>query len=116
MDNVALSLADKFKSVGVSTVYGEVTDVDGVKIVPVAVAGFGFGAGEGNAESDMKGEHAAGGTGGGGGGLSIPVGAYVRSEHGVRFEPNVVCLMAVGVPLVCATGRLLKMVIRALKK
>lgn len=116
MENVALELADKFKSVGVSTVYGEVVDVDGVKIVPVALASFGFGAGEGDATSDIKGDNRAGGAGGGGGGMSVPVGAYIRSGDGVRFEPNLISLLAVGIPLVCVVGQALKVVIKALKK
>lgn len=118
MGNVALDLADKFKSVGVTTVYGEVVDVDGVKIVPVALASYGFGAGEGDASGDMKGENSAGaqGGGGGGGGLSVPVGAYIRTGSTVRFEPNLISLLAVGVPLVYAAGTALRGIIRALKK
>ncbi|WP_437584768.1 spore germination protein GerW family protein [Paramicrobacterium sp. CJ85] len=116
MANVAMDLADKFKSVGVSTVYGEVTDVDGIKIVPVALATFGFGAGEGDASSDVKGDNRAGGSGGGGGGMSVPVGAYIRSSDGVRFEPNVVALLAVGIPFLCAFGQAMKVIIKALKK
>ncbi|WP_166998339.1 spore germination protein GerW family protein [Paramicrobacterium fandaimingii] len=118
MGNVALELAEKFKSVGVTTVYGDVVDIDGVKIVPVALASYGFGAGEGDATGDLKGEKSAGaqGGGGGGGGMSIPVGAYIRTGDTVRFEPNLISLLAVGVPLVCVAGAALKGIIKALKK
>ncbi|SEC59225.1 Sporulation protein YtfJ (Spore_YtfJ) [Paramicrobacterium humi] len=116
MDNVALELADKFKSVGVSTVYGEIVDVDGVKIVPVALASFGFGAGEGDASSDIKADNKAAGGGGGGGGMSVPIGAYIRTSDGVRFEPNLVSLLTVAIPFVWVLGKALKVIIKALKK
>lgn len=48
--------------------------------------------------------------------MSIPVGVYVRREEGLRFEPNIVTLLAVSVPFIWVTGRALTRIIRALKK
>ena len=43
-------------------------------------------------------------------------GAYIRRGDDLRFEPNVIALLAVGIPFVWAAGRALSRVIRALKK
>ncbi len=106
MPNIALELGKLSSSIGVKSVYGEQQDLDGVKIIPVALTWHGFGGG-----SDE-----AGAAGGGGGGASIPVGAYVRAGDSIRFEPNVISLLAVAVPFVCVAGRALARIIRALKK
>ena len=57
-----------------------------------------------------------GGSGGGGGGVAIPVGAYIRKGDDLRFEPNIISLVAVGIPFVWVAGRALSRVIRALKR
>lgn len=106
MPNIALELGKVATNVGVKSVYGEQQDVDGVKIVPVALAWYGFGGG-----SDAGGD-----GGGGGGGAAIPVGAYVRSGDSIRFEPNIVSLVAVAVPFIWVAGKALARIIRALKK
>ncbi|MFS0852196.1 hypothetical protein [Microbacterium sp. 179-I 3D4 NHS] len=105
MPNIALELGKQAASLGVKSAYGEPQDVDGVSITPVAITYSGFGGGSGD-----------GAEGGGGGGMSIPVGVYVRREEGLRFEPNIVTLLAVAVPFVWVTGRALSRIIRALKK
>jgi uncharacterized spore protein YtfJ len=119
MTKLAIELADKFKAVGVTTVYGDPVDVDGEKLVPVALAWYGFGAGEGEAEGDTDSKanmgHGAG-SGGGGGGFALPIGAYIKKRDGLRFEPNIVSLVAVGIPFVWVVGKALSFVIRALKK
>ena len=71
------------------------------------VKAIGFGAGE---------DTAGGGSGGGGGGVAIPVGAYLRKGDDLRFEPNVISLLAVGIPFVWVAGRALSRVIRALNR
>jgi hypothetical protein len=48
--------------------------------------------------------------------VSLPIGAYVKSGGTARFEPNVIALLAVGVPFLIVAGRALARVIRALKK
>ncbi len=106
MPNLALELGKQTASLGVTSVYGEQQDIDGVRLVPVALTWSGFGAGE----------DPTGGSGGGGGGVAIPVGAYIRTGDGVRFEPNLVSLLAVGIPFVWVAGRALSRVIRALKR
>jgi len=71
---------------------------------------YGFGGGEGDsAESGT-------GSGGGGGGMSLPIGAYVKSGGSLRFEPNVISLLAVGIPFVWVAGKAISRVIRAVKR
>ncbi|MCZ4066500.1 hypothetical protein ACI2K6_01885 [Microbacterium sp. NPDC006705] len=106
MPNLALELGKQTANLGVTSVYGEQQDVDGITLIPVALTWSGFGAGEDN----------EGNSGGGGGGYAIPVGAYVRKGDDLRFEPNLVSLVAVGIPFVWVVGRALSRVIRALKK
>jgi hypothetical protein len=118
MAELVLELAETVAGVGVKTSYGETIDIDGTKVVPVALGYYGFGAGSG---SDQKGDQ---GSGGGGGAASIPLGAYVGRRGGeVRFEPNLIGvllvvtpLVLVATPLVWATGKALRTVIRALKR
>ena len=117
MAELVLELAETVAGVGVKTSYGDPVDIDGTKIVPVALGFYGFGAGDG---SDEKGDQA---SGGGGLGASIPLGAYVGRRGGeVRFEPNLIGLLLVvtpivlvATPLVWATGKAFRTVIRALK-
>lgn len=119
MTKLAIELADKFKSVGVTTVYGDPVDVDGEKLVPVALAWYGFGAGEAEGEGDASAQTVHGngaGSGGGGGGFALPIGAYIKAREGLRFEPNIVSLVAIGIPFVWVVGKALSHVIRALKK
>ena len=106
MPNLALELGKQAASLGVSSVYGEQQDVDGIRLVPVALSWSGFGAGE---DEDR-------GSGGGGGGFAVPLGAYIRKGDDLRFEPNLVSLLAVGIPFVWVAGRALSRVIRALKR
>jgi uncharacterized spore protein YtfJ len=112
MPNLAIQLADSTAAVGVKTVYGDPVELDGITLVPVALSWFGFGGG--SDVPDSEGNDYAGG--GGGGGFSAPVGAYVRDRDGVRFEPNLISLLAVGIPFVWVAGQALSRVIRALKK
>jgi len=104
MPNLALELGKQTAAFGVTSVYGEQQEVDGIRLIPVAVSWSGFVAGR---DAD--------GNGGGWGG-SVPVGAYIRKGDDLRFEPNLVSLVAVGIPFVWVVGRALSRVIRALKK
>ncbi|MEV8272581.1 hypothetical protein [Microbacterium sp. NPDC077184] len=106
MSNIAIELAKQSAALGVTSVYGEQQDVDGVRLIPVALTWTGFGGG-----ADESGN-----GGGGGGGYAIPVGAYIRRGDDLRFEPNLVSLLAVAIPFVWVAGRALSRVIRALKK
>ncbi|WP_210480917.1 hypothetical protein [Naasia sp. SYSU D00948] len=108
MPQLVVRLAEMLTTVGAKAAYGDPIEVDGKRIVPVAFLWYGFGGG-----SD-EGEDAA--AGGGGGGATIPVGAYVTTGNTVRFEPNIVALLAVSVPLTIFAGRALARVIKALKK
>ncbi|EYT53632.1 hypothetical protein H490_0109750 [Leucobacter sp. UCD-THU] len=113
MASLTQQLADTVTQVGVRSSYGEPVEVDGTTIMPVACTSYGFGAGEGGGGlEDAQGE----GSGGGGGGMSVPVGAYVSRDGYTRFEPNIIALLAVGVPFVWVAGRALARIIKALKK
>lgn len=110
MAEFVLDLAENVAGVGVKTSYGDAVDVDGATVIPVALGWYGFGGGSG---TDDSGDKAAGG---GGGGVSIPLGAYIgRGGRDVRFEPNLIGLLLIATPLVWATGKALRAVIRALK-
>jgi uncharacterized spore protein YtfJ len=110
MAELVLELAETVAGVGVKTAYGETIDIDGTKVIPVALGYYGFGGGGG---SDEKGDQ---GSGGGGGGVSIPLGAYIGRGGDVRFEPNLIGLLLVATPLVWVSGKALKAIIRALKR
>jgi uncharacterized spore protein YtfJ len=109
MTNLAEKLSENARSIGVSSAYGDPVEVDGTTIIPVALVWYGFGAGEGTSEDE-------GGSGGGGGGTSLPIGAYVKTGGTVRFDPNVISLLIVGIPFVWVTGKALSRIIRALKR
>jgi len=123
MSSVAEKIGELVKGYGLSTVYGEVTELNGVYIMPVAMSYHGFGAGEGRGNGGGAGEQVnvnvnGEGEGSGGGGLafSIPFGAYVRDIRGLRFEPNIITLLAVATPLVWVAGRALKGLSKAKRK
>ncbi|MGY4857142.1 hypothetical protein [Cryobacterium sp. AP23] len=109
MTNLALKLAENAGSIGVRSAYGDPVQIEGVTIVPVALVQYGFGGGG-------EGDEAEGAAGGGGGGMAIPIGAYVKSGGAARFEPNVISLLAVGIPFVWVAGKAIARIIRALKK
>jgi uncharacterized spore protein YtfJ len=111
MTNLTEKLADNARSFGVTSAYGDPVEVDGTTIIPVALVWYGFGAGEGTSEDE-----AGSGSGGGGGGTSMPIGAYVKSGDTVRFDPNVISLLIVGIPFVWVAGRAFARIIRALKR
>lgn len=109
MTNIALKLAENVRSAGVKAAYGTPVDVNGSTLVPVALVYYGFGGGD-------AGEEGGGAGGGGGGGLSLPIGAYVKSGGRLRFEPNVISLLAVGIPFLWVAGKALSRIARALKR
>lgn len=106
MPNIALDLGKQSATLGVKSAYGEQQDLDGIRIIPVALTWSGFGGG-----ADETGN-----GGGGGGGVAIPVGAYIRHGDDLRFEPNIVSLIAVSIPFVWVAGRALSRVVKFLKK
>ncbi|MWB97387.1 hypothetical protein [Agromyces seonyuensis] len=118
MAELVVDLANKVTGVGVKTSYGEKIEIDGTTIVPVAIGWYGFGGGEGDVSTGTgeAGEAPGSGMGGGGGGASIPIGAYVSRDGTVGFEPNVVALAAVSIPLLWVLLRGLKGLIKVLKR
>jgi uncharacterized spore protein YtfJ len=109
MSNLPVQLADTIKSFGVKAVYGDAVDIEGTTVVPVAVMAYGFGGGGGSGDEGQ-------GEGGGGGGYTLPIGAYVGDSLGVRFQPNVIAVLTVGIPFAYAVGTALSRIIKALKK
>lgn len=123
MANFVERIADTVTSVGAKRSYGDKIEIDGVELVPVSIVWFGFGGGssEPGAAAGEDGVGEAGSperveSGGGGGGGSVPVGAYVGTTTGPRFEPNLVAVLAVAIPLTWVAGHALARVIKALKK
>ncbi|SFS06221.1 hypothetical protein SAMN04487846_2080 [Microbacterium sp. cf046] len=106
MPNIALELGKQSATFGAKSAYGDQVDIDGVRIIPVALTWSGFGGG-----SDESGN-----GGGGGGGYAVPLGAYIRKGDSLTFEPNMVSFLAVAIPFVWVAGRALSRVIRALKR
>jgi hypothetical protein len=107
MANIVTQIAEKVRPIGVSTNYGDPVQVGDSTFIPVSLGWFGFGGG---GDEDENG-------GGGGGGASIPIGAYIsRPGKDLEFEPNLVSLLAVSIPLVWVTGKALRKLVRALKK
>lgn len=109
MPNLTTTLADTVTTVGARAAYGDPVELGDATIVPVALACYGFGAGESGSEGEA-------GSGGGGYGYAAPIGAYVTRAEGTRFEPNIIALLAVGVPFLWVAGRALARVVKALKK
>ncbi len=130
MANLVENIAESMSSLGVRRSYGDPVTIDGVEVIPVALSWFGFGAGTDDSTAATGGAVEAGGAdegsdagvvsgagGGGGGGASVPVGVYATGPDGiVRFEPNLIALLAVAIPLTWVSGKALAGVIRALKK
>ncbi len=110
MTNTSLRLAETLTSNGIRSVYGDPIELDGVTLIPVALVQYGFGSGSMGGDDDRS----AGG--GGGGGYSIPLGAYVRDDDGLHFRPNIITLIAVGIPFVFVAGLAWTRIIRALKR
>ena len=121
MADLVESLTDSLKKLGIDAAYGAPVEVDGKTIVPVALAWSGFGGGTGNASSpgtvtERIAAGDAGGEGFGGGGATIPIGAYVTEGGRAVFQPNIIALAVVSIPLIWTTGHALSRIIRALKK
>lgn len=113
MSNIAVQLAESVRNSGVSTVYGDSVEVDGQTMIPVALSWYGFGGGGGDTPEKMPIGDEIGG--GGGGGVSIPIGAYLKRDGVLRFEPNVISLLAVATPLVGVAGWAIARLVKALK-
>ncbi|MCL1870132.1 MAG: hypothetical protein FWF90_06925 [Promicromonosporaceae bacterium] len=92
MPEVVLEIASIAARAGAKIAYGDKVEIDGAETVPVALALYGFGGGSGGAGDQQ-------GSGGGGGSISIPVGMLVNRRGTVRFVPNVVAVLGVGIPL-----------------
>src|SRR5918993_1463358 len=78
MPNIALELGKQSASFGVRSAYGEQQDVDGIRVIPVAITWSGFGGG-----SDEAGN---GGGGGGGGGRTARCLHPARRRSALRAE------------------------------
>lgn len=105
MPDNAAARGEQVASFGVKSAYGQPHDVGGESVTPVALTFTGFGASASELDNGSEGI-----------GIAVPFGVYVNREEGVRFEPNIITLLAVAIPFVCVTGRALTRIIRALKK
>lgn len=92
---------------GITLAVGDTRTVDGVDLVPVAFVTYGFGALD---------ESARFGSGGGGGGVAIPLGAYAVREGALQFRANTIALLSLLVPISCALGLSISMIIKAVKR
>lgn len=102
--DLTAKLAEGVSQRGITLAYGDTQLVGGVELVPVAFVTYGFG---GIQDSEQYGD------GGGGGGVSIPLGAYVGGADGVRFQPNPLTALAIGVIAIGALGMAVSMVVKA---
>jgi uncharacterized spore protein YtfJ len=96
LDDLQKRFADMHGKAGWKTVFGDVIEVDGHRLIPVASVqyGFGMGGGQGPTPAGPKrraateGSNAAPGGGGGGGGMRVePVALIDLSNGRVRVEP-----------------------------
>ncbi len=109
-DRITEKLAAGVPDRSVGLAYGEKQTVDGAEIIPVAFVTYGFGGGDG---LDLgNGE----GSGGGGGGVAIPLGAYVRGPQGLQFQPNVIALVSVAIPLVSTIAWGISLIVKAARR
>lgn len=112
------SLTVSVPSWGAKMAFGESVVVNGREVVPAALVVFGFGGGGGSGKWPARGKAPEGegeGSGGGGGGYVLPIGAYIGGPDGLKFRPNLVAMVIVGVPLVSAVGWGLARIITAAK-
>jgi uncharacterized spore protein YtfJ len=110
MTNLTEKLAETVP-LGMKLSHGPVMSVDGIELVPVSLVSYGFGGGSGGPGADED----AQGSGGGGGGTSVPIGAYIAGEDGLRFRPNIIALLAVSIPVIWVAGHALGRVLKAMR-
>ncbi len=84
-DQVATMLAERVGSrAGVSAIFGEPVEREGVTVIPVGRVRWGFGGGGGQGG---HGEDEGEGSGGGGGALAAPVGYIQIAGGSARYTP-----------------------------
>jgi Sporulation protein YtfJ (Spore_YtfJ) len=109
------SIAERLgQSAGVSAVYGQPIERDGVTIIPVARVSWGFGGGSGTGTGS---EGGGSGEGGGGGVSASPLG-FVEIRNGqAEFHPIVVRppLWAIAL-VILASGLTASLALRALRR
>ena len=115
MSNITEKLAESVPDRGVKIAYGEKVVVGGTEMVPVAFVSYGFGGGTMGGKGTMGSERDAdmAGDGAGGGGVSIPVGAYIGGQDGLRFHPNPITSAWVSIPLIVVLGWAISKIVRA---
>ena len=87
-DQVAATLAERVGSrAGVSAIFGEPVERDGVTVIPVGRVRWGFGGGGGGGTGRRGGEMEGEGSGGGGGAVAAPVGYIQISGGTARYTP-----------------------------
>jgi len=128
--NVAVQLAEQFRTFSVARAYGEPVRLGDETVVPVALVQYGFGGGGGQGyrqgagkkpdkdRSDGGGPARRGGEGGGGGGggIVLPIGVLARGRNGrAVFRPNPLAALLCLAPVLWAGGHAVARVARALR-
>ncbi len=85
LDSLLRRFQDMQSGAGWKTVFGDVIEVDGRRLIPVASVQYGFGMGGGQGTPEQGGT--PGGGGGGGGMRAEPVALVELSEGQVRISP-----------------------------
>lgn len=100
LDDLQKRFQEMQTKAGVRTVFGDVIELDGRKVIAVASVQYGFGMGGGS--GPKKGEGEAPGGGGGGGGMRIEPVALIEVANGkLKVQPviNVTKLATLGMIL-----------------
>jgi hypothetical protein len=111
-DKTVIEIGQLVKA-GAAISYGEKVTVAGKEMLPVALAFYAFGGGAGGVEGSGHGA----GHGGGGQSISVPLGAYIVDANGdLHFEPNIIALCTVAIPLALAGGAATAKIIKAFRR
>ena len=115
MASITEKLAETVPDRGVKIAYGDKVVVGGTEMVPVSFVTYGFGGGTMGGKGSLGEERDADmtGDGAGGGGVSIPVGAYIADERGLRFQPNPITAAWVSIPLIAVLGWAISKIVKA---
>ncbi len=97
LEDLQKRFADMQNKAGVKAVFGDVIELDGRKIIPVASVQYGFGMGGGIGPKKEQGEASSGG-GGGGGARIEPIAIVEVADGRLKVQPvvNVTRLVAIG--------------------
>lgn len=87
LDDLQKRFQEMQTKAGVKAVFGEVIEVDGRKVIPVASVQYGFGMGGGSGPKKKEEGEAPGGGGGGGGMRVEPIALIEVGDGKVKVQP-----------------------------